>query len=146
MKRPGITGFIYGVAVDSTNTIIITGDAVIDNNLDYYTNKYSDTTPPLVNLESPKEKYLYIFDKEITPLSKNTFIIGQITIKLEADDPSDVEKVELHIDNTLQETISAPPYEWIWSEPSFGKHRIITMAYDNTGSIARNEIEVWKFF
>ena len=146
MKRPGISGFIYGVAVDNTNTIIITGDAVIDNNLDYYTNKYSDTAPPLVHLETPKEKYLYIFGKEIIPLSKNTFIIGQITIKLEADDPSDVEKVELYIDNTLQETMSAPPYEGIWSELTFGKHRIITMAYDNTGSIARNEIEVWKFF
>lgn len=146
MKRPGITGFIYGVAVDNTNTIIITGDAVIDNNLDYYTNKYLDTTPPLVQLETPKEKYLYIFGKEIIPLSKNTFIIGRITIKLEADDPSDVEKVEFYIDNTLQETFSAPPYEWIWSEMAFGKHRITTMAYDNTGSIARNEIEVRKFF
>ena len=146
MKRSGVSGFIYGVAIDNDNKIIITGAIEKLSDWDYYTDKYFDTNPPLVHPETPKERYLYIFNKEIMPLPKNTLIISQITIKLNADDPSDIEKVEFYIDNTLQETLTDPPYEWTWSERTFGQHRIKTMAYDDTGSIARYEIDVWKLF
>jgi len=146
MKRPNIHGFISGVAIDNNDRIIITGTMDKGNNWDYYTNIFFDVTPPSIITTKPEAKALYILNTKLLPLPRNTFIIGQIDININIDNLSDVVKVEFYIDNKLRETLNSPPFEWIWSDRLFGKYNIKTMAYDETGSIAKYELNVWKFF
>ena len=108
--------------------------------------KYVDITPPSVQIEKPEEKSLYLFNIKLMSLSKNTIIIGRLTITVNIEDPSDVEKIEFYLDNKLMVTVTEAPYEWMWSEPGFGIHTIKTMTYDALGSIAKQEIEVTKLF
>jgi len=142
MKRPGIYGIIYGVAVDSSDAIFITGNM----RGDYYTDKFIDVTPPIAHVEKPSERTLYIFDRKIVSLPRNTIILGQLTVEVFAEDQADIEKVEFYVDNILKITREDPPYDWVWDEISFGIYRLITMAYDGSGCIARNVIVVWRFF
>ncbi len=147
MKRPGITGFINGVAIDSEDRILVTGSIQQQSNWDFYTNRYVDITPPSVQLLKPEENYLYIFNTQLFPLSKNTIILGKITVIIDADNPSDVMKVEFYVNNVLKETITEPDYQWTWSGGKlFGKSILKVMAYDETGNIAKYEFNVWKLF
>lgn len=146
LKRPGINGFIYDVAVDDTDNIFITGTIVTDTyQMSCYTNKYSDITPPSAMLEKPKNKYLYLFDIELLPLPKNTIAVGKLTINVDATTPADVEKSEFYINNQLVETVNDPPFQWTWTGRSFGKYLIRIMVYDDTGATVRDEISILKF-
>lgn len=147
MKRPGINGAINGVIVDNADNIFVTG--TINQSYDYgfYTDRYIDITPPSVNLTKPEKKHLYLFNIKLFPLSKNTIILGKITVTVEADNPSDVMKVEFYIDNVLKETITEPNYQWTWSGGMLLSKRILrVMAYDESGSITRYQFLVWKPF
>lgn len=146
MKRPNVRGILYGVTVDSNNTIVITGSIDQGFNWNYYTDKYIDITPPLVQLVSPAEKNLYIFNFKILKLQKNTIIIGKINILINAENPSDISKVEFYIDKKLNKTTYEPPYQFLWNEKSFWRHSIKIMAYDESGCIKKYEFVVWKFF
>jgi hypothetical protein len=144
IKKPGIEGALSGVVIDSNDRIIVSGSIGDPYNWDYYTDIFNDITPPSVELQRPKAGYLYIFDKEIMPLFENAIIFGKIEVVLSVDNPSDVEKVEFYVDKELIKTIYESPYEWTWSELSFGKHTLETMTYDSVGNINRNEIIAWK--
>jgi hypothetical protein len=146
MKRPNIRGIIYGVTVDSNDMIIITGGIDQGFNWNYYTDKYIDITPPLVQLVSPEEKNLYIFNYKILKLPRNTIIIGKIDILINSENPSDVIKVEFYIDKKLRETVYEQPYQFVWNDKILGKHNIKTMTYDEFGCIKKYELDVWKFF
>ena len=146
MIRPNISGILYGVAVDSNDKIIITGGISQGNNWDYYTDKYIDITPPLVQLVKPQEKNLYIFNYKIFKLPKNTIIFGKINILINAENLSDISKVEFYIDKEFRETIYEPSYRFLWNNKTFGKHSIKIMAYDEFGCIKKYEFVVWKFF
>jgi hypothetical protein len=146
MKRPYVRGIIYGVIIDTNDAIIITGGADQGYNWNYYTDKYIDVTPPLVQLVSPKEKNLYIFGNKILKLPRNTIIIGIINILINAENPSDILKVEFYIDKNLRQTTIQKPYQFIWNDKLFFKHSIKIMAYDETGCIKKYEFDVWKFF
>lgn len=94
-----------------------------------------------VNIAKPGNA-LYIFDKEILPTSK-PIIIGKITIKAGVYSSKEISKVDFYIDDELKYNDSLPPYQWVWNEPSFGKHEIAAIAYGWEGK-ARDEIEVLK--
>ncbi len=146
LKRPNIYGSISGVAVDNNDRIIITGSIQYANNWDYYTNIYSDITPPSVKLIKPETKSFYILNTKLFSLPKNTIIIGKLTISISSENPSDVTKVEFYINNKLKETLSAPPYAWVWSDRLFGRYTVKTMAYDESGNVKKYELNLWKFF
>lgn len=145
IKREGVKGYIYGVAVDSSDTIFVTG-FILEGLNAYYTTKYTDITPPEAQLKKPREKYLHLFDIPILPLPKNTVSIGKLTVTLDIEKPSEVEKVEFYLDNYLYETMIILPFEWILPQTSIGKHNIQIFTYDSTGSITRNQIELLKLF
>lgn len=144
-KRPDIAGFLYGVAIDSDDNLYIIGTANFSYNYVFYTDIYEDLTPPSVNLIKPEEKYLYLFNIKFFPTSRNTVVLGKLTVILEADNPSDITKVEFYIDNVLKQTITEPDYHWTWTGGKILSKRILkVMAYDESGSITRYEISVWK--
>lgn len=149
MKKPSFDGILRGITIDGNDNIVATG--IINNsiniyNTDYYTCRYSDNTPPSATLGKPKSGFFYIFDNELIPLKKNTFIFGKITVRINSDTPSDVNKIIFYLDNNLIETIDNSPYEWVWDTIAFGKHNIEIHVYDENENVNRLIINVWKFF
>jgi hypothetical protein len=107
--------------------------------------KVEDVNPPFINITRPKKGFLYIKDKEIAPIG-TTLILGKITQRVYAQDlESGVNKVEFYVDNTLKNSDKIAPYEWMWDERVFGRHRIKVIAYDNSGKEASAEMRVIIF-
>lgn len=147
LKRSGVEGVIYGILIDNNDNIYITG--AINQSFDYsfYTDLYDDITPPSIQMTKPVENYLYILNTKFIPLTKNTIILGKITISIEADDPNDVMKVEFYTNYNLKETLTELDYEWTWSGGAlFSKIILNVMAYDEFGNAVRYELMVWKPF
>lgn len=101
--------------------------------------------PPTVEITKPNKGF-YINDKKVIFFLPVTVIIGNITIEVNASDETDVNNVEIYIDNTLKARIISEPYTWTWSEKSFGKHTLKIVVYDDAGNQATSEIVVWKYF
>ena len=102
---------------------------------------------PIIYIEKPEDRYLYIFDKEILPtISGNTIILGKITIKADAFDENGIEKVEFYINDVLKSNDDVEPYLWLWNEYAVGNHEIKVVAYDNASNIASDDITIWKLF
>jgi hypothetical protein len=57
-----------------------------------------------------------------------------------------IEKVEFYVDNVLQQTVNAAPYEWTWTHWSFFKHVVRAVAYDTGGHTTTREVTLWRFF
>lgn len=87
-----------------------------------------DSQPPAVEITRPM-KALYINDREVIPLPFSV-IIGRITIIVEANDNSGIEKVEFYVDNEIKHINYTYPYYWIWDENVVGSHKIKVIAYD----------------
>ena len=100
--------------------------------------------PVEVEIRKPKEKYLYIFDREVMPFF-NTIIIGKVTIEVDAGDEDGIERVEFYVDDVLKYTDYDEPYSWLWNEFSFGKYEIKAVAYDMEGNKAEDKINVIIF-
>jgi hypothetical protein len=144
--RPNVSGIIYGIAIDKYDRIVITAAVVQGYDWDYYTDIYLDITPPSVQLIKPLEKNFYLFNLRILKLPKNTFIVGKIKMLVEAENPSDVSKVEFYIDKNLSYTVYGQPYQFLWNVRLLGKHNIKIIAYDESGCAKKYEFVVWKFF
>jgi hypothetical protein len=90
---------------------------------------------------------LYVKNQRIIPLS-SPHIIGSINISAYIpggwDEPGTAEKVEFYVDDVLQATLTEQPYNWTWSQRTFGKYVIKIIAYDFNGDMASKEIEVNK--
>jgi hypothetical protein len=145
IKREGIEGFIYGVAVDSNDAVFITG-SIQEGIYGYYTTKYNDMIPPAIKFDKPREKYLHIFSIPILPLQKRTIALGKINIILTSEDQTDIQSLELYIDNQLIKTFTSSPYEWTWDNSTFGTHSIKVIAYDDSGCAVTSEIDILKIF
>jgi hypothetical protein len=101
----------------------------------------ADNTPPTVDIVRPGPG-LYIMDSmRLLPFSY-PFIIGQITIEVEAsDEGSGVQRVELFIENKKKANISESPYKWLWDEASLGFFKIKAIGYDNVGHNTTDEVK-----
>jgi hypothetical protein len=101
--------------------------------------------PPTLVITKPVNG-IYFRDKRLLPSSK-PFIIGQITIEVEAtQEPFGIERVEFYIDGNLRATDIEIPYQWTWSTKAFFKHYIEVWAYDTFGICSMASIDVSKFF
>jgi len=93
-------------------------------------------------------KALYAKNQRIIPFTK-TRIIGSIDVSAYIPGgwgaQGDAEKIEFYVDGVLQVTLTAQPYNWTWSQKTFGKHVLKVIAYDFNGDTASKEIEVNKF-
>ena len=140
----------YESAGNYTVTLTVTDDAgSTANDTTTATIIETDTNPPNVEIIKP-EKALYIINFKIRSyLIRKPFIIGKIDITVDVtDDESGMDHVEFYIDDKLKSIDISEPFSWTWKRGSFIRHRHIikTIAYDNAGNSASDEITVWKFF
>ena len=112
--------------------------------------------PPEVGITSPQQGKLYIGGKtRLEFLYKNrllnkTRLLGKILITAYATDDSSIEKVELYIDDEIISTLEEEPYEWSFRSLSTFKkilppymHTVMVKAYDDSGKISTDSIEIW---
>lgn len=109
-----------------------------------------DLNPPNFNILSPISGYIYkyngSFRKKILD-ENNTIVIGSINIELNLSDKgSGVEKVEIYIDNRLNDIIYENPYGWYWDKFSIKRHELKFIAYDFAGNKAERFLSILKIF
>ncbi|HVQ00315.1 MAG TPA: PQQ-binding-like beta-propeller repeat protein [Candidatus Thermoplasmatota archaeon] len=101
---------------------------------------------PSVSITKPKNG-IYLLNIRVFWLPKRCITIGPITIKAQASQiPLGINHVEFSVDGSLKATDTDAPYVWTWMTPSFSKHTITVIAYDNSGKTIQASITVWKFF
>ena len=149
IKRSGVQGRINDITIYK-NMVFITGLIQDKQSSHFFSDKYVDFSPPTVVLNKPKEGYLYIFNRIMVPWFMPSFpaiiIFGKVDLVLDAENISEIERIEIYIDNELKYTIDNPPFEWIWEEISIKKHAIDIFAYDPSGCAKRIHCSAWKFF
>ena len=105
--------------------------------------------PPSIGINTPKDYAHYILGKEKNnKYIGSTYIIGRITIKVNIDAESGVEKVEYAIKGPfkeIKETVTEEPYDYVWHKLAFGKYTITAKVYDNDGRTSTDSIEVLAF-
>jgi len=104
----------------------------------------------LAVITRPQNTYWYKFDEEKFPIFpyNGVLIIGEITVG--ATDLVELEKIEFYVDRWLQETVTAPPYNFSWTwKPILlfrFRHTLKIVAYDSDGNHTEDEIfPVWRF-
>ncbi|HEC76600.1 MAG TPA: hypothetical protein ENI33_05020 [Thermoplasmatales archaeon] len=98
-----------------------------------------ENSPPSISIISPKDGYLYIFDREIIKFHR-TVIIGKKTVDINAFDESGIEKVEIYVDGELKATLK-DNFKWTWKD--FGSHSLYAVAYDNFGLNATDSVSAF---
>jgi len=147
LKRPMNEGFLYDVVIDTDDTLYVVGGYVFESQYMYfYTDVFEDMEPPEGEILKPQDTTLYILNRELFQLPKNTIAFGKLTVQIDAVDPADISKVEFYVDNILMATITTEPWEWLWETRSFGRHTLKVMIYDETGCSVRDEQTLFKFF
>lgn len=116
----------------------------------WWFNTKPDTTPPSLQITSPKKGYISInlgdiFIRKIL-IFITTMVIGKTDITATVTDTqSGVKRVEFYIDNELKATFTAPPYKWTWTEQGFVfPYTLKVIAYDYSENQISSELKVWK--
>lgn len=86
-----------------------------------------DTTPPVVEIESPQEG-------EVFPLDTD-----EILVKVKVKDESDIEEVELSVNKKPQKTLKKKPYTWSLKSLKAGTHTLVVKAVDAAGNEGKSE-------
>ena len=106
----------------------------------------SDITSPNVTITKPLAKSLYVGNRRVLPFPI-TLLIGSINVTVDAsDNDSGVSSVKFFLNGILKSTDTAPPYNWVWSKPAFGRYTIFVEAVDGAGNSADDELTAWRFF
>lgn len=101
----------------------------------------NDDTPPAITMVKPSNG-VYLFDRPLIPYPK-PFIIGEITIEINAYDDSGISRVLFVVNEELKHELTSAPYYWLWDETAIGEYTIETIAYDNAGNIGRAQKSVF---
>lgn len=105
-----------------------------------------DEMAPRSYFIKPDSNYLFINENHIIQtLFGNTVVIGDIAIEANAFSKERIEKIEFYLNDELMHFDEVFPYEWFWSDTSFGRFAVKIKAIDNTGIISENEMIIWKF-
>ena len=99
----------------------------------------SKNVPPSVSIVSPKNGYLYLFDREIMKMGK-TVIIGKKTVEINVWDDDGIDKIEIYVDGIPRKTLT-DENTWIWKD--VGDHALLVKAYDTEG---HNAIDIVNAF
>ncbi len=101
----------------------------------------------LVQIVRPKDMWWYRFDEEQYrrfEYPRDCLIIGSVTVVAEGLEL--LSKVEFYVDDTLMFTDDESPFEWKWTQFSFGEHIVKAKAYDLDGNSAGfDSLTVRKF-
>lgn len=104
------------------------------------------TTPKLeISMKRPKESSLYFRNFKLLNMPRKTFIYGPMNLAVEIDADNKIERVEFYIDNKLRKIDRYEPYSFYWSPIKSFARTIKIVAYDEIGSYADYEIEVFKW-
>ena len=102
-----------------------------------------DVSPPDLQLEAPKEGFLYLFDKEILPLPfDNSIVVGKLTIKVDAEDDVGMSHVNFKINDETVYTNTESPYEYEY-DGAFGSQTLTIEAFDVNGNVAAEHISLY---
>ena len=95
-----------------------------------------DTTPPIIEIISPKAGGMYLFGSEISILPLPfSIVLGELYVTINAyDEVSGVQRVELFIDDGLEECMFTPPYSCRVTGFGNGMHTLKSVAYDSVGN------------
>jgi hypothetical protein len=109
-----------------------------------------DSVPPTCEIIRPVDYTIYWNDVEKGTWDREEpLIIGQITIRVKADDKeSGIDRVEInvhHIKGVDRFTIYQPPFEHKYTNFRFGLCSIEAIAYDKAGLSATDIKTMWKF-
>lgn len=103
--------------------------------------------PPSIIISTPKDFTHYIFGIEIeNSLLSKTWVFGKLTIEVDIESESSIDRVEYLIEGPLKEfseTITESPYSYEWDKLSFGNYKISVTLYDEDGITAADDIEVF---
>src|SRR5262249_26775272 len=81
-----------------------------------------DTVPPTTAITAP---------------ANGATVSGTTSVTASASDNVDVTRVEFYLDNALQSTSTAAPYQWNWNTTTSanGAHTLASHAYDAAGNV-----------
>jgi hypothetical protein len=106
---------------------------------------FGSNTEPTVSINKPTNA-IYMNNEVMFPFPR-TIIIGSIDVIADANDvESEIDYVELYIDNSMYDDIFSGPYEFTEVTMGFGRHTIRVVAYDMSGLSGEAEISVFKLF
>ena len=93
-----------------------------------------DTEAPTVSLLRPQFGYLYLFDRQLIPLSGGrTVSFGRLTVVASAlDDASGIGNVTFYVNDEAQNIDLQSPYQWVWSS-DIGTRALHMVAADRAG-------------
>jgi hypothetical protein len=106
--------------------------------------------PPSIGITFPVQGKQHI-DGEITGksiISSNTYVIGDIPIKVNVEAEAGVEKIEFNVTGLFGKktgVVTRKPYEWIWNTFAIGKYTITVTVYDAKNRTATDELKVFAF-
>jgi len=107
-----------------------------------------ESDPPTVEIIKP-DKALYILNKKIIPrFLRQSLIIGNIDVTVDANDFTGIDKVEFYIDNKLKSVDNSSPYSYTWTRDRLQfihLHVLKVIAYDYCGNMASDKIIVRRF-
>jgi len=110
-----------------------------------------DNIPPTIKIITPELKKLYIRLFNYTfkipfPFITNPLIFGKLLVEVDANDNVGVESVRFYVNNIYRETVTDPPYNWMWSEISdyLFPYYLMVVAKDTSGNEATDIIQAWK--
>jgi len=115
--------------------------------------KCQDYIPPQIKIIRPRERYFYLFDREMFPFICGTMVFGAITVEVEPYESADrIDRIEFFLDGwDLYETeprdiVYEFPYKWKWGEPMyiFGLWMITAAGYyGDTGAHVADSVDFW---
>lgn len=84
-----------------------------------------DKNPPVITFESPRNGYLYLFDREIVRALLGTLIIGRITVEVDINETaSGIERAIYSVDGENRIIKTEEPFdEWVYDELAIFRHR-----------------------
>lgn len=132
---------------DGIYTLSYYGEDVVENREEKKTAIIKvDSSSPNISFAIPEKNYLYIGERKILPLAKNTILVGKARIKVNTnDETSGVAYVKFFRDGEKVAVDKDEPYEWEWNEPSFFEHEIKCIAYDKAGNQAQVKQTIFSF-
>jgi hypothetical protein len=117
----------------------------------HFTYTGDDTIPPIVEIITPINNSIYIFNNLILTMNiiPLPVIVQMLTIEANAsDNESGIDRVEFFVDGVLKGTDTSAPYSYDWREIISGKHTITVKAYDNAENSATTPdllVFKWRF-
>lgn len=125
------------------------------NGIDFIYAGNEEMPPASITIQKPAYQHLYLSDEMVNftiiwfdfyTFSK-TIAIGPITVEaMLSPSDSSVDYVTFSIDETVYYEDEEAPYEWKWSDSSFGSHQISVKAYHDDELICQADRDILKLF